>query len=316
MTPLLVSLCKIWDKAPHSALTDLIYYQDQFLCAFRESDSHVGGRNGVICVLQSSNAVVWNLVSSLEVEGWDLRDPKLSIMPDGRLMLLVGASKFNRNRQRTAHQSLVCFSTDAVNWTSFISVGEPEEWLWRVTWFQGSAYGIAYYFEEPHNRKGEWRTRLYHSENGILYEKLTDFEIPGRPNESTLRFLPSGQLIALIRRDGTNDNHAWIGTSFPPYEDWLWSQTTHYFGGPNFLILPEREMWAAGRIMTVSPYGQQEKTVLAEMTMKDIKPVLTLPSGGDCSYPGLVFQDPYLWISYYSSHEGKAAIYLAKISMR
>ena len=30
---------------------------------------------------------------------------------------------------------------------------------------------------------------------------------------------------------------------------------------------------------------------------------LTLPSGGDTSYPGLFWLDNHLWISYYSSHE-------------
>ena len=32
---------------------------------------------------------------------------------------------------------------------------------------------------------------------------------------------------------------------------------------------------------------------------------LELPSGGDTSYAGLVFHDGMLWVSYYSSHEGK-----------
>ena len=38
-----------------------------------------------------------------------------------------------------------------------------------------------------------------------------------------------------------------------------------------------------------------------------------LPSGGDTSYAGLVWHDDLLWISYYSSHEGKTSIYLAKV---
>ena len=42
--------------------------------------------------------------------------------------------------------------------------------------------------------------------------------------------------------------------------------------------------------------------------------VLTLPSGGDTSYPGLVWHDGLLWVSYYSSHEGKTSIYLAKVA--
>jgi hypothetical protein len=42
---------------------------------------------------------------------------------------------------------------------------------------------------------------------------------------------------------------------------------------------------------------------------------LTLPSGGDTSYPGLVFYEGLLWVSYYSSHEGKTSIYLAKVKL-
>ena len=32
----LISVTKISDRAPHSAFTDLIYWKDQFVCAFRE----------------------------------------------------------------------------------------------------------------------------------------------------------------------------------------------------------------------------------------------------------------------------------------
>ncbi|MEK8105428.1 hypothetical protein NKG94_10170 [Micromonospora sp. M12] len=32
--------------------------------------------------------------------------------------------------------------------------------------------------------------------------------------------------------------------------------------------------------------------------------LVALPSGGDTSYPGLVWHDDLLWVSYYSSHEG------------
>ena len=45
------------------------------------------------------------------------------------------------------------------------------------------------------------------------------------------------------------------------------------------------------------------------------EPVLTFPSSGDNSYPGFVWHDGLLWMSYYSSHEGKTSIYLAKIKV-
>ena len=44
-----------------------------------------------------------------------------------------------------------------------------------------------------------------------------------------------------------------------------------------------------------------------------MKPLLRLPSGGDTSYPGMVWHNDQLWISYYSSHEEKTSIYLAKV---
>lgn len=56
-------------------------------------------------------------------------------------------------------------------------------------------------------------------------------------------------------------------------------------------------------------------TVLAKMTLTGYKPVLKLPSGGDTSYPGMVWHQGLLWLSYYSSHEGKTSIYLAKIRL-
>ncbi|UCD28439.1 MAG: exo-alpha-sialidase, partial [Planctomycetota bacterium] len=54
-------------------------------------------------------------------------------------------------------------------------------------------------------------------------------------------------------------------------------------------------------------------TVLSKLEPHTYEPVLTLPSGGDCSYPGLVWHDGLLWMSYYSSHQDKTSIYLAKI---
>jgi hypothetical protein len=42
---------------------------------------------------------------------------------------------------------------------------------------------------------------------------------------------------------------------------------------------------------------------------------MPIERGGDCSYPGMVWHDGLLWISYYSSHEHRACIYLARVDM-
>jgi hypothetical protein len=92
--------------------------------------------------------------------------------------------------------------------------------------------------------------------------------------------------------------------------DWRWHEAGYRVGGPNFIILPNGDMWAAGR-----SYVGETATVLSRFGPETYDPVLTLPSGGDTSYPGLVWHEGTLWLSYYSSHESKASIYLAEIAL-
>jgi hypothetical protein len=73
-------------------------------------------------------------------------------------------------------------------------------------------------------------------------------------------------------------------------------------------------MWAGGRYFR-DPSGKDPVTVLAKLTLNSYQPVLTLPSSGDSSYPGFVWHDGRLFMSYYSSHEARTAIYLARIRL-
>jgi hypothetical protein len=120
-------------------------------------------------------------------------------------------------------------------------------------------------------------------------------------------------LYCLHRRDNGLPS-AFFGTSQPPYTAWKWQDLEVFLGGPNFLELPSGQWIAAGRIFNNS---KTPKTKLASLDVekKTIEPILELPSGGDCSYPGLTWHDGHLWMSYYSSHEGKGNIYLAKIAI-
>jgi len=311
--PLLVSLQKIWSHSRHNAMTDLALFNQKWFCVFRESDEHVYGKNGVIRLLCSNNGSIWEPAAIFEKEGVDLRDPKLSVTPTGQLMILIGGTVYTKEGKYVTRQPRVAFSNDGIIWTPLKEILSPHEWLWRITWHKGKAYGVSYRFSDPTNKRLEWSVALFESIDGLHYDQITHFDIGGYPNETTLRFLPGDEMIALLRRDRTPDNHAWIGASAPPYDKWQWKSTACYFGGPNFLILPNNQMWAAGRIMYNTPYGLMEKTVLAEMTLEELKSKLVLPSGGDTSYPGLIYHDNFLWMSYYSSHENNTAIYLAKI---
>ncbi len=306
----LLSVKKIWDAAPHNAFTDLTRFNNQWFCTFRESQAHVGG-NGKIRILTSTDGDTWRSAALLEESGIDLRDPKLSITPDNRLMLTIGGSVYE-NKKLISRQSRVSFSTGGTTWTTPQLVLSKGDWLWRVTWHKGHAYGMDYHSGKT---KPGFVLTVVESTNGIDFKPLQDFEIPANPNEATARFLANDDCIILARREGTakdrTDNSAWIGVASLPYKTWKWHPAGMSVGGPNFIVLPNGEMIAAGRM---NP-GKQAKTFVGHMTKTSVTPDLILPSGGDCSYPGMVWHDNKLWLTYYSSHEGKTSIYLAKIAM-
>ena len=56
--PTLVSVTKIWDKAPHCAFTDLLRWKKQWLCCFREAQGH-GGDNGIVRIITSTDGSKW-----------------------------------------------------------------------------------------------------------------------------------------------------------------------------------------------------------------------------------------------------------------
>lgn len=300
--PELVDVRKIWDRAPHNAFTDLVRFHDRWFCTFREADRHVGGSDGKIRVIESDNGDVWDSASLIEEQGIDLRDPKLSITPDGRLMLLIGGSVYG-GKTLLSRRPRVAFSEDGRIWSSPRRILSEGDWLWRVTWHDGRAYGVSY-------RDSGSRTVLFQSRDGVHYQPITEWKVPGG-NEATLRFLPDGRMVALVRREVGNQR-GWIGVSPAPYTEWSWHEIEHRLGGPNFVRLPDGSMWAGSR-EHLSDGGV--KTVVARMDLSRYEPVLTLPSGGDTSYPGLVWHDGLLWISYYSSHEGRTSIYLARVRL-
>ncbi len=309
--PTLVEVRKIWDQGPHNAFTDLIRFRGKFFCTFREGEGHVGG-DGTIRVLSSKNGQSWRSAALLKEDGIDLRDPKFSITPDGRLMIVAGGSVYRGGRKLLGRQPRVSFSQDGSSWSAPQRVLTEGEWLWRVTWRQGKAYGISYHSMLGEDR--DWGLKLVVSDDGIHYTDVARLDVPGRPNETTIRFRDDGTMVALVRREGTPEHKpmAWIGVSPPPYTEWTWKETGMQVGGPNFLILPDGAMWAVTRDYTRKP---QYTTVLARMDLASLSPVLTLPSGGDTSYGGLVWHQNLLWISYYSGHEGKDSIYLAKVRL-
>lgn len=302
-SPVLVETRKIWDKANHNAFTDLVRYQDRWFCVFREGNTHVSP-DGALRVITSTDGEKWESAALLTSTNSDLRDAKITVTPNGQLML-CGAEALH-DKSKFTHKSLAWFSKDGRTWSEKHEIGDPGFWLWRVTWHQGRAYGIGYGCG-----KEERVARLYASDDGKKFQPLVNrlFDV-GFPNESSILF-EKDTAYCLLRRDG-KPNTGQLGISQPPYTKWEWKDLGVQLGGPHLIRLPDGRFVAAVRL-----YDDKPRTSLCWLDVQSGKltEFLKLPSGGDTSYAGLVLHEGLLWVSYYSSHEGKTAIYLAKVKM-
>ena len=92
----LLGVKKVWDKAPHNAFTDLVRFKDKWYLTFREAASHMyTAPAGKIRVLVSDDGETWTSAALLKygTDDDDLRDSKLSVMPDGRLLLVCAGAQ-------------------------------------------------------------------------------------------------------------------------------------------------------------------------------------------------------------------------------
>lgn len=309
----LIDSTKIWDQAPHNAFTDLLRWNDKFYCAFREGRGHVS-TDGKIRVLESKDANRWASAALVALAGYDLRDAHLSVTPDGRLMLLGGAAPRKKDNQRAPTGTFVSFSKDGRRWSEPQVVVKPGRWLWCVTWYKGKAYGVSY----AAGQKMPYLELLV-SDNGTDYKSHVDkLYGTGYPTEVTLRFDTDGTCYALVRRDrrGNEASSALLGVSKTDYKKWKWfdlGAEFNGFGGPNLIQIPGGHWIGAGRM---HQSGAHTALTYVDVNSGTMTKLLKLPSGGDTSYPGLVWHNNMLYVSYYSSHEGKTSIYLARVKVK
>ncbi|MEX2264308.1 MAG: sialidase family protein [Bryobacteraceae bacterium] len=299
----LVEVRKIWDQGAHNAFTDLIRYKGRWYCTFREAEKHVSP-DGALRVLESRDGREWKAVGLVASATGDLRDPKLSITPEGRLMLTAASAL--RQPASARHQSMAWFSSDGKKWSEPMNIGEPNFWLWRVSWNRDTGLSAGYSTAEDRF------VRLYSGREGQNFTPIVErlFE-RDYPNESSILFTEDGTALCLLRRD-RGSSTAQLGRAAPPYREWTWKDLGVRVGGPHMIRLPDKRLIAVVRL-----YDNEVRTSVCQLDPEAgvLTELLPLPSGGDTSYAGLVWHQNLLWVSYYSSHEGKASIYLAKVRL-
>lgn len=308
---------KIWDKANHNSFPDLLRYKKHYYIAFREGTNHVGNQNdGTVRVMRSKDMKNWESLTVFKLDGIDVREARMSEMPDGRLLVTLAAGVWKDNQYTYLKPYVSISDKKGLNFSS-LEVAEidpaikPEiDWIWRMTWHNGIGYGVLYQ-SFPGHRGGEWLAHLVKTTDGKKYEKVTQFDVIGKPNESTIRFDKEGKMYVMIRREG-DDQMGYLGVAGYPYTQFSYSVLSWRLGGPNFLFLNDEELVMGSR------YHEDKKahTALFRTDLNGkVKKMIKLPSGGDTSYPGLLIAKKTLWVVYYSSHEGKSAIYTAEVPL-
>ena len=301
-------LKKIGSKAEHNAFVDLCEFNQQLFCCYREAENHISADGTIrILTLNLDGKILHS--NRISIPKTDLRDPKISITPDGNILLIAYARQTSINNKTISTSNLTWVSQTGHSWSAAKEFAVTGWWLWRVRWHKNQAYGFAY------NRKQN-AIHLYSGNPRRSFHLHQPFAMSlhkhkkGYPNESDLIF-DNNKAFAIVRRDADSYS-AQLGHSTFPYKKWSWTDLGRYIGGPVMLRIDENFSLVAGRIIK---HGRLVTGILKMNLLNgDLQELLILPSAGDNSYPGLVLKENMLYVSYYSSHEdNKSCVYLAQI---
>ncbi len=296
----LVETRRIWEHAPHNALPDMLWQANQMWCVLREAESRESN-HGLLRVIKSADGITWESMAEFKSDVEDLRDPCLTLTPDGRLMLVATGVRLHPKTQ--THQSYAWFTKDGFIWSNPIPIADSNYWLWRVTWQRNICYGIGFACGPQKN------TRLYRSLNGREFHPVMEALVSGGdPSEASLIFQSDQKALCLLQRTPFT---GLLGTATPPYRDWQWQDTKMCISNPRLYPLPGGKIAAAICLHTPA---DRVTLCLADTKTGLLEECLDLPSGGDTGYPGVVWHQGFLWVVYHSSHAEKTAVYLSKIS--
>jgi len=322
---------RVYGDGRHNAFTDLVQWNGHYYLCFRHAETH-SSLDGEIRLMRSKDMREWEPCGVIKTPGDD-RDPHFTYAGD-RLYVFFGTWDIvHKPGDQTPHRGCVrsycAYTTDGASWSDVHGAYDPGFWLWRVSFHDGMFYSAAYTARRPTPDMRE--TRLLISEDGVNWNLISTVTRERMAGEADMRFEPDGS-IWLISRTGDKDGGAMFTRSSPTRDFWtaanlgvlVHAPAIAEWNGRFFVAGRARE---DGKYVTrmweiVNPHGEPENVELRE--------VITLPSEGDTSYPGLLpdpasldGDTPALFISWYSQHEreevggGKhaACIYTGRVSL-
>lgn len=303
----------IFNEAPHNAFTDLIKYNDNYFCVFREASTH-DSYDSKLRVIQSFNGNKWTDFSLLSVEGRDVRDPHFYI--DNNNVLSIGTSGRNA---RQDHENISFKLINGSFVQSLPDSADNDYWLWSFAKSNNVIYSIGYNlrqycFNDESSSKPKISLFVTSNLDCTTFSDITSsswinskFKCPA---EASMIFINDTTMVAAIRDEHT-PGLSHIGIASKPFKEWHWQDFPYFLRGPKLALLPDGKFFLAAASMV-----DYNKTYYAILNPEDfsVEKIRAFPSGGDCGYPGVIIEGNTALVSYYSSHEGNARIYIERIT--
>lgn len=334
----------------HCAFTDLARFRSHIYLAFRSSPvGHSVDPSGeIVCLRSADDGKSWEPGCRFALPGSrDPRDPHFLVFGD-KLFIYTGAwlcgsapapSAAAVDSMGNIDGGLSIDINDMVGyavWTedgsSFSPPAQLEgtqgHYIWRVAAQQGTAFmsarrrrdfvpGVA---ESP---AADIECVLLTSSDGLRWGVAGMFA-EEHGDETAFLLEPDGSILGLVRGAPDETTPGAEGSrvvrSEWPYREWSRENTGVYVGGP---LLFE---WA-GRYIVGGRHrglGTRETTPSTtflwelDVDVAELKPLLELPSSGDCSYPGFVKLSREVGlVSWYSGDAaGECIIRVAEVTMQ
>jgi hypothetical protein len=275
---------------------DLIRFRGEWYCSFREGFVHGNDDSGRARLIRSADGKKWESVKLFEWDGGDIRDPRLSITPEGLLMMNSCIYYVGKNmgqpesaaEPNIRRQSVTWLSGDGENWSGVHACPTSvNTWLWDATWHAGLGYAVAY---NGTQKSGA----LFRTRDGRSWRMLKDDFFPeSGGTEAAIAFPKEDLGVCLLRqpsKGGVVNAKLGIGRG-PAWQDWKWKALqiewngVATFAGPKLLVLSDGRLVATGRNMGLWFVNPET----AEFTH-------FVPPIGN-SYPGLVEHEGKLWVT-------------------
>ncbi len=290
----------IWAGASHNAFTSLTVYHDNLYLSFREAQSHVdrnGGDNGVIRILKSQDGKRWRSVGRIKMKGYDLRDPQIQTLPDGKLMVSFVAATYKNGRANSYHTYMSELSNDRILRPVRLQTLLPSDWLWRIHWNKNIAYSFNYINS----------FNLLSSRDGINYNVVRDYDIPGKASETD--FVINGDSVFAVARNDKAMGMLGYGTLSDGHIRWQRMDK-------NILAPCLIKVDANTILLLVTELSSSRELKVYKVKGSSLDLVTTLPSKGDCGYMGAAVFRNRLFISYYSTiKDEKTAVFMTTVPL-